>query len=266
MTSDAASSQPGSRTAYVAVGDLQIYYAEHGAGPPLVLLHGGLATGEIMWGERPAALGQRYRVLVPDSRGHGRTDNPAGKLRYDQMADDVAGFVGALGLERPIVLGYSDGAQIAIELGLRHPDRFKALVLGGAVTGPSPQYLETLATMGFTEPGRVNFDEFERLYPEFAASIKTAHAHVYGPDYWRDFLRQISELWLGVPSYTDTQLAGIPVPSLIISGDRDALDDAVRLYRLLPHAELAVIPNADHGAGETPLFWHAVDDFLSRHA
>ena len=143
-------------------------------------------------------------------------------------------------------------AQITLELGLRHPDHVKALVLGGAVTQPTEKYLEALRAMGFSEPGQVDVDQFERDHPEFFAAIKTAHQHVYGPDYWRSFLPQISELWLSVPSYTDKALAGIAVPSLIITGDRDegdSLEESLRLYRLLPHAELAVIPNADHGAG-----------------
>jgi pimeloyl-ACP methyl ester carboxylesterase len=206
-------------------------------------------------------------VLVPDSRGHGRTNNPAGKLGYGQMAEDVAGFIGTLGLQRPMVVGYSDGAQITLELGLRHPDRVKALILGGAVTQPTKHYLEALRMMGFSERGLVDVDQFERAHPAFFAAIKTAHQHVYGPEYWRSLLPQIAELWLGVPRYTDKQLASIAVPSLIITGDRDegdSLDESRRLYRLLPHAELAVIPIADHGAIATSLFWHAIEDFLSR--
>lgn len=255
-------------TSYIDVGDLKIFYAEQGTGSPLVLIHGGLATGDTMWGERVPALARHYRVLVPDSRGHGRTNNPAGKLSYRQMADDAAGFIDALGLQQPMVLGYSDGAQIAIELGLRHQHHAKALVLGGAVTRPTTKYLETLRAMGFSEPGLVDFDLIERDEPEFFASIKSDHQHVYGADYWRSFLPQIGELWLGVPSYTDKELAGIAVPCLVITGDRDeadSLEESLRLYRLLPQAELAVIPNAGHGAGDTPLFWHAVEEFLSRH-
>lgn len=74
-------------------------------------------------------LATRYRVIAPDSRGHGRTDNPAGRLAYDLMAEDVAGLIDALDLDRPLVAGYSDGAQIALELALRHPDRSRAVVL-----------------------------------------------------------------------------------------------------------------------------------------
>lgn len=253
--------------AYADADGLRVYYRELGQGPPLVLVHGGLATGEIMWSERVLAeLARRFRVLVPDSRGHGRTNNPAGTLSYAQMADDVAAFGAALGLERPVVVGYSDGAQVAIELGLRHPTLARAMVIGGVVTRPSEAYLQFLRELGFTAPGVVDLDEVERALGDFFPVVQSVHVHAQGPDGLRAYLEQLSGLWFGVPDYTDEQLAGIGTPSLVIVGDRDhpSLDESLRLYRLLPRGELAVVPRADHGAGERPLFWEMVDDFLSR--
>jgi pimeloyl-ACP methyl ester carboxylesterase len=253
-------------TGYVEIDGLKVYYRELGEGSPIVVVHGGLATGD-SWGEHILALAQNHRVLAPDSRGHGRTNNPAGRLSYSLMADDVAGFIAALKLQRPVVLGYSDGAQIALELGMRDPEQVKALVIGAAVTQPTETYLDALRAMGFPRPGAVDFEQLERAFGDFLEFIKTEHQHVYGPDYWRTFLGQISELWLTVPSYTAEQLAGIPVPSLILTGDRDeSLDHSVRLYRTIPQAELAVIPNADHTAVNQRLFWEPVGDFVSRHA
>jgi pimeloyl-ACP methyl ester carboxylesterase len=264
MTEQRNPGAENSGVSYVQVNDLRVGYIDSGAGPPLILIHGGLATSAIMWGQRIPELARRYRVLAPDSRGHGHTDNPAATLSYQQMADDVAGFCTALGLEQPLVLGYSDGAQVGIELGLRHPALARALVLGGIVTQQTESYLATLREMGCLGPGRFEHETFARLYPDFFELIKTSHGSMYGPDYWRGFLSQIAELWYSVPSYSDEQLASIIAPTLALSGDRDALDEAVRLYKALPNAELGVIPNADHGAGETPLFWQMVDEFLAR--
>jgi pimeloyl-ACP methyl ester carboxylesterase len=115
---------------------LRIHYEDHGAGAPVVLLHGGLVTGHRMWSSHVPALARHHRVLVPDSRGHGRTDNPEGRLADDLMAEDCAAFIEALGVDRPMVMGYSDGAQTALELGIRHPDRIAGLVLGGVVAEP----------------------------------------------------------------------------------------------------------------------------------
>lgn len=255
--------------AYVDAGGLRVFYREQGAGPPLVLVHGGLATGEIMWSARHLArLASRFRVLIPDSRGHGRTDNPAGSLRYDQMADDVAAFCAALGLQRPVVIGYSDGAQVALELGQRHPGLAAALVIGGVVTQASAPYLQVLRELGFPSPGAVDLEQVERSMGDFWPVMRSAHAHAREPEAFRGYLGQISELWYAVPAYTDAQLASIGEPSLVIVGDRDgqSVDDSLRLYRLLPRGELAVLPNGDHGAGDKPLFWDAVLDFLARHA
>ena len=253
--------------AYARAGDLAVWYTERGQGPPLILVHGGLATGA-MWKEEVVAdLARAHRVLVPDSRGHGRTANPAGILRYDQMADDVVAFAAALGLERPLVAGYSDGAQIALELGLRHPGFARALVLGGVVTCPGEAYLQMLRGLGFPRRVAADLAEVELATGDWWGTIRTAHHHARGDDALRVYLTQISGLWYSVPEYTDAQLASIAEPSLVITGDRDepSVDDAVRLYRLLPRGELAVVPNADHGAGERPLFWQLVMDFLSRH-
>lgn len=269
MTAPASAAPAGITEHFVHANGLRIFYRAMGQGPPLVLVHGGLATGEIMWNRTVLAdLARRHRVLVPDSRGHGRTDNPAGTMRYDQMADDVAAFSAALGLDRPLVVGYSDGAQVAVEIGLRHPALARALVIGGVVTGQTELYRQTLRDLGFAAPGMVDVAEVERALGGFFPVVRTAHEHARGDDGLRAYLAQISELWYSVPDYTDAQLAGIPVPSLVICGDRDgaSVDDSLRLFRRLPRGELAIIPNADHGAGERPVFWAAVNDFLTRHA
>jgi pimeloyl-ACP methyl ester carboxylesterase len=253
---------------YVAANGLRIHYRDVGAGPPLVLVHGGLATGEVMWSAPVVAeLARRHRVLIPDSRGHGRTDNPAGTLRYDRMADDVAAFSAALGLERPVVVGYSDGAQVALEIGLRHPALTAAMVIGGVVTRPVEGYLQALRELGFPESGAVDLAQVEQAMGGFYETLRTSHEHARSDGDFRAYLVQISELWYSVPDYTDAQLSTIDVPSLVIVGDRDgvSVDESLRLYRLLPQGELAVVPNGDHGAGGKKVFWDLVADFLARH-
>jgi pimeloyl-ACP methyl ester carboxylesterase len=247
----------------VRVNDIDVHYSELGSGPPVVLVHGGLATAEIMWNvDTLAPLVQRYRVIMPDSRGHGRTSNPSSTLSYSQMADDVAALCDVLGLERPAIVGYSDGAQIGLELGLRHPGVARAIVLGGVVAGMSPVYLEALAGMGFTTPGEVDLETMRAAFGDHYEMMTTPHAN------FEAFVRQISRLWLTVPTYTDAQLASIRDACLVICGDRDrgALDDAIRLSRTLGTAELAVVPNSEHGAASKPLFWTNVLEFLGRHS
>ena len=106
--------------AYIEANGLRVYYEAHGEGEPLLLVHGGIATSR-SWAAHLPAFTEHFRVFAPDSRGHGRTDNPAGELDYRVMADDLAALIAALGLQWPLVLGYSDGGQVALELGIRYP-------------------------------------------------------------------------------------------------------------------------------------------------
>lgn len=256
---------PHDRT--IAVGDLEVHYLEAGSGRPLILLHGGMATCEA-WGEALPRMADRYRVIAPDTRGHGRTSNPARTMSYAQFADDVAGLMAALGLEEPLILGYSDGGQTALEFGLRHPDKAAALVLGGTVGGPSPAYLAQLANWGFSAPGEVDLERLAAEFGPFFEQIKLAHAHHYGPDYWREFVAQISSLWLTLPHYSDARLAAIEVPVLVVMGEADELggvEQARRLQRCIPRADLAIIPEAGHEAVNLPLFWEKVRAFFGRH-
>lgn len=256
---------------YVQAGGLRIRYVEQGSGSPLVLLHGGLMTAE-MWGSRLPMLAQHFRVLAPDTRGHGGTDNPSGRMRYDQFADDAMAFCAALGIEQTLIVGYSDGAQTAIEISLHHPAKAKALVIGGAMSELTPAFVDSLNKMGFLAPGEVDHERLEASFGAFYQTLQADHAAVYGAEYYRDFLAETAALWLSLPNYGDAQLASIAEPSLIIVGDRDGADgkeavaQASRLYRTLPNAELAVVPNADHSVVEHDLFWTMVSDFLSRHA
>lgn len=269
MTTANEPAQDSVTEAFAEANGLRIYYRETGEGPPLILVHGGLATGEVMWSPAVVAdLARAHRVLIPDSRGHGRTDNPGGRMRYDQMADDVAAFSAALGLDRPVIVGYSDGAQVALEIGLRHPELAAAMVIGGVVTRPVEGYIEALREMGFPESGAVDLPQMEQAMGGFYETLRTSHEHARSDDDFRAYLGEISALWYSVPDYSDAQLARIDVPSLVIVGDRDgvSVDESLRLYRLLPRGELAVVPRADHGAGEKPVFWALVADFLARHA
>jgi len=113
---------------FISANGIDIYYQEFGTGEPLVFLHGGMGTSQIC---RPVTevLAKHFRVISPDSRGHGRTENPLSDLSYQLMADDIAAFISAKNIDSPFVCGWSDGGQIAIELGIRYPGLAKALVI-----------------------------------------------------------------------------------------------------------------------------------------
>jgi len=232
---------------YAQVNGLNMYYEEYGSGRPLVLIHGGSATSQ-SWQPFISTFASHFKVITPDSRAHGKTDNPLGELSYRLMADDMAAFIQNLELDKPLVFGYSDGGQIALELGMRYPQLVGALVIGAAFYKFSELYTNWLKSI-FEEPGVVNIDKLQQVVPELIEYWKAAHVRPDDPDYWLTMLKQVSIMWWTPLDYTEEDFQKFTEPALIFQGDRDEmieLDQAVAMYRLIPNAELAVMPNATH--------------------
>jgi pimeloyl-ACP methyl ester carboxylesterase len=254
---------------YIEANGLEVYYEDYGEGEPLMLIHGGTATSQ-SWASHLPAFTEHFEVFTPDSRGHGRTGNPTGELGYRVMADDLASLIDALGLQRPLVLGYSDGGQIALELGLRYPGLARALVLGGTQFRFSEAYLEAVRSLlRITEGEELDTEKLERGQPEWVAYLCEAHGHVYGPEYWRTYVKQIAALWLRPLRYTPEDISAVTDPVLLLVGDRDGVctEESVELFGVLPNAELAVAPASDHGFIEAKagLFDALALDFLMRY-
>jgi pimeloyl-ACP methyl ester carboxylesterase len=254
----------------VEVEDAALYYEEHGSGAPLILLHGGLVSG-VMWGPLPALLADAFRVIVLDSRGHGRSTNPSGTLSYAQLADDVAALCAALGLDRPLVGGYSDGGQVAIELGVRHPDVASALIVGGAHPDFDASGMREMnrAILAADAAGRPDLARLDENLGEFAAVAKACHPG--GDEQWQALMSQTGPMWIDYAGLTPDELGRISAPVLLFVGDRDdlvALEHVVSLYRRLSTAELAVVPGADHigpiSPERAPLLAGLIRDFAVR--
>ncbi len=255
---------------YIQANGLDIYYEEHGQGKPLLLIHGGILTGD-SWQPYLAAFAKQYRVITPDSRGHGRTANPTGRMSFELLADDTAALMQALDLQKPLICGYSDGGQVALEIGMRYPDLPQALVVGGAhleLSEGSRKWVQSI--LGDERSPDVDIEQFERDNPDFAAGLRQDH----GPDNWKTLLKQIKPMWNAQLNYTPDDFARVVAPTLVLVGDRDEfvpVEDAVGMYRLLPNAEFAVVPGADHTdfifspAKVTPL-QPLILDFLLRHS
>jgi pimeloyl-ACP methyl ester carboxylesterase len=249
------------------VNELDMYYEDYGAGTPLILLHGGTSTCQT-WQPFLPIFTPHFRVITPDSRAHGRSNNPAGKLSYHQMADDVAALIEALNLVRPFIFGYSDGGQIALELGMHYPGLAGALVVGASWYKFSPTYLNTMQAVGFEAPGEVNIERIITVSPEWVEEMKRDHVSDGNPDYWQTLLKQVAVMWWTALDYTGDDFQKIIEPTLILLGDRDGiveLQQAVDEYQLIPNAELFIIPNATHFTAESELSMRIVLDFLLRH-
>ena len=115
---------------FIQVNGLRMYYETYGAGTPVILLHGGLDTCR-MWAPVIPSFSMHYQVITPDCRAHGRTDNPSGLFSFPLLAEDIARFIEALGLQRPLVAGYSNGGQTALHMAMMYPGLVQGYMVGG---------------------------------------------------------------------------------------------------------------------------------------
>ena len=254
----------------IEVNGAALHWDEEGDGAPLILIHGGLSSGS-QWKPVVPELADGLRVITPDSRGHGRSTNPPGELSYALLADDIAALIAVLDLQRPVVGGWSDGGQVALELGARHPGVAGALIVGAA----HPDFEAGLreahrALLGADEAGVPDPAQLEEQLGEFAEEIKALHPG--GAEQWRALVRQTAPMWLDYEGLGPDELQTIQTPVLVLAGDRDELipiDLSVSLYRALPEAELAICPRLSHD-GPTPeraaVFASVIRDFAGRHS
>lgn len=245
---------------YADVNGMRMYYELSGNGPALILLHGGAGTCR-MWDRYTPMLTQHFCTMMPDSRAHGRSDNPAGTLSYHTMADDIAELVRVLSLDRPLIVGYSDGGGIGLELAIRYPGVARAYVMGGV------SYRST----GMGGTGDEGMAAIEQWLSSMVPGWREPHDLFHGPDYWKTLLKQLYALWNSPFEYGAAELGQIREPTLILLGDRDEvnpLDQSVEMYRMIPNAELAIMPGAKHTSilPYSEVFASLLLDFLSRHS
>lgn len=254
---------------FIKANGLNMYYEQVGNGKPLVLLHGGLVSSARM---RPfvPVLSKHFRVITPDIRGHGKTDNASGgQLSYRLLAGDLAEFFNRLELYGSFVCGWSDGGQIALEFGVQYPNLAKGLVVGVAWFRFSESYQKFLRFLGIEAPVQVSYEQTEKAVPHLVEALRSIHEP--GPEYWKELLKQISSMWWTPLGYKADDFERIIIPTLILVGDRDPIvpvEEAVEMYRLIPKAELAIAPNADRGFPYTnPDTFTALSlGFLLRHS
>ncbi len=254
---------------YVLVDGINTYYLEQGEGYPIILLHGGWATAKLDWESLIPELAKNLHVLAPDSRGHGKSDNPSGKFSYRMMADDIVELIQILRLKKPLICGRSDGGQIALELALNYPELIKAIIVSGVLIEITEAYVMALNQWGILEPGNVNFALIETNFKEFIPIVKEAHSPVYGPDYWKTATQELSKVWLDPSEFPGEKIKNIKIPLLNVHADHDfiPIEEAIKIFRLVPHSELAVAPNSQHSlpVSNWKLFLALISDFLERH-
>ena len=241
-----------------AADGVRLHYEVSGrADAPAVLLIQGLGADKHGWDLQRYVLALRYRVIVFDNRGAGRSDKPYDEYRMEQMADDAMAVLDAFGVDTAHVVGASMGGGIAQIVGLAHPHRVRSLTLVCTACRHHPWRRELLAHWATTASERgmgavareaarwvIGPRSFRRLMPTFGwlgplAMNRPAHA----------FVSQVEAI-LRVDDSLSDRLGDVLAPTLVIVGNQDILTprgDSEELAERLPNAELVVISGAAHG-------------------
>src|ERR1700719_5088674 len=162
MTSDRTTRVKGTGQ-YAEVNGINLYFETHGAGRPLILLHGGLGSGE-MFGPVLPMLAERHQVIAVDLQGHGRTADIDRPIDVRLMAGDIAALIDHLGLDKPDVVGYSLGGGVALQTAVQHPAKVRRLVIVSANLRPDAIYPEMRAQQGQVRAGAMAFMKDTPMY------------------------------------------------------------------------------------------------------
>jgi pimeloyl-ACP methyl ester carboxylesterase len=236
------------QSGYAPVNGLQMYYEVHGAGEPLMLLHG--AYGAIdLWGPILPSLAEHRQVIAVEQQAHGHTADIDRPLTYEQMTEDTAALMRHLGIENADVFGYSMGGNIGLQLAMRHPDLVRKLVAISANYRSDAYYPELL-------------DLIQTITPEVFAGSPLEVSYLRNapnPDNWPVLIDKLKQLDAQEFAWPEEQIRAIAAPTLLVMGDSDAMrpEHMVELFRLLgggvpgdltglPKSQLAVVLGATH--------------------
>jgi pimeloyl-ACP methyl ester carboxylesterase len=257
---------------YAEVNGINLYYETHGTGRPLILLHGGLGSGE-MFGPVLPLLAESHQVIAPDLQGHGRTADIDRPLDIRLMAGDIAALIDHLGLDKPDVVGYSLGGGVALQTAAKYPAKVRRLVMASANVRPDAIYPEMRAQQGQVNAAALAFMKDTPMYQLYQRVAPR-------PEDFPKLLDKIGEAMSQDFDYTE-KVRGLQMPTLVVCGDADMAPPShyVEVFKLLGggmrdggwmgegrpeggHA-LAILPGLTHyNICTSPLFAAATLAFL----
>jgi pimeloyl-ACP methyl ester carboxylesterase len=233
---------PRVQSGYAPVNGLRMYYEIHGAAkgtnPPLVLLHGGGSTIETSFGNVVPSFAATRQVIAFEQQGHGHTadivDRP---FTFEQSADDAVALLEYLRIEKADFFGYSNGGSIALQIAIRHPERVRKLVVASAMfkrDGLYPEFWESMKHAALASMPRELQDAYLKVAPH--------------PEQLQVFHDKCVRRMLEFEDWRSEDLQAIQSPTMIMTGDGDIVrpEHAVEMFRLIPHAQLAILPGTDH--------------------
>jgi pimeloyl-ACP methyl ester carboxylesterase len=249
---------------YAKINGLDLYYETHGTGRPMILLHGGLGSGE-MFGPTLPLLADHHQVVTPDLQGHGRTADIDRPIDVRLMADDIAALIDHLGLDKPDVVGYSLGGGVALQTAIKYPDKIRRLVAASANIRRDAIPPEMLAQQAQVNASAFEFMKSTPMYQDYARVAPRP----------QDFPRLLDKMGESMAKDFDLteEVRGLQLPTLIVAADADMAPPShyIEIFKLLDgglrdggwmgegrpkggHA-LAVLPGLTHyNLSSSPLF------------
>jgi pimeloyl-ACP methyl ester carboxylesterase len=223
---------------YAAINGIKMYYELHGAGKPLVLIHGGGSTINTTFGKILPFLAKTHLVVAVEMQAHGHTGDRNAPETFEQDADDIAELLQQLNLPKADIFGFSNGGHTAIELAIRHPKSINKIIIASAFykrDGVPSWFWQGFEDPKFSDMPQVYKDEFLKINGNPAALMNMFNKDVQRMYAFKD--------------WPDTAIQSIQAPALVVMGDRDITlaEHIVALYRLLPNARLAILPGT-HGS------------------
>ena len=217
---------PAVKTGYAPVNGLKLYYEIHGAGPPTILLHGGVGATD-MFAEILPALSKARRVIAVDLQAHGRTADIDRPLSLEAMADDIAALLEHLGIAKADVMGYSLRGGVAVRTAIQHPDVVRKLVVVSAAFKRDGWYPEIQAGMDQMGPAAAEPMKQTPMYQIYARVAPR-------PADWPVLLTKLGDLVRKDYDWSK-EVAAIKAPTLLVYGDADAVRPvhAVQFFELL---------------------------------
>jgi len=247
-------------TGFIDVDGAKIYYATYGKpdGAPVVLLHGGMGNSD-HWAFQVPALAdtQKLNVIVIDSRGQGRSTRTKSAPSYDAMASDTLAVMDHLKVDKAAIVGWSDGGEVALKLGIHHADRVTRLFIFGAnydANGSKPRGGRPAAT----------FNTYSaKCRADYAKLSKT-------PKQFNDLVQWLLPIWRNPMGFSKDQLTAITAPTIVADGDHDeiiVLAQIEEMAKLIPNAQLQVFKDTSHFAlwQDPASFNKVLVDFLTAH-
>lgn len=239
---------------YASINGVQIWYATYGHGLPVILLHGGLGNSNY-WGNQVSILAQNHRVIVMDSRGHGRSTRNEQTYSYDLMASDVLGLMDFLNIKKTAIIGWSDGAIIGLHIAIYHPERLTKLFAYAANSNPSGVRADIFKSTVF----KTYIARTKKEYKTLSAT----------PNEYKIIFEQLSKMSATQPNFTKEQLKAITVPIWIVDGDHDEVvkrENTEFMAAQIPNSGLLLQPWVSHFSflQDSKQFNNDVLNFLER--